>query len=59
MTAPVYTHSTVWGIYLGPDAPGVCFGLDWQLWKALVVNEKVDVIQRGLEQRDGWQSVLG
>ncbi len=26
---------------------------------ALVVNEKLDVVHCGLEERDGWQSVLG
>lgn len=26
---------------------------------ALVVNEKADVIHCGLEERDGWQCVLG
>ena len=29
------------------------------LEEAVVVNEKVDVIHCGLEEGDGWQSVLG
>lgn len=43
-------------MYQGPAAPGGSFG---SFRAALVVNEKVDVMQSGCEETDGLQRALG